>query len=349
MRWMNSHKGAVGIGILIREDSIGYCYAIIVKNGEELQVTQHQLESDKHDLKRLSDHPDVVLVIQGKGVVEKSTGQDGIKSFNPEKVYIQNNGNGQTAMFRKDRLGQILDDLWKLEIYPRKVFLGNRLCDYFVDFGVFQENGTGQVTIGDTSYSPSLKGALSGALSSYIPPTSIHIEPWSTIVDSHRRLNDKTIFLNSLKYASAVIGTGIFLGLVVWVILSTRESNLLESITVNRPQFAELKQLNTEISSKAAIIKEFNWARSSKLSYYLDRIATEIRKEITLIRWDSFIEHPGELYIEGSSEGSYSFHRWIENLKKQEFIERSSISFEYDEIDQHNTDKGSFTLRMKIK
>ncbi len=341
-------KEVFGVHLHLVEEETVYSYIKLRQKGNELVLIEQQPECKKVDLHALQNHPAIVLLITGRGVVHKEDGNGQQNAFDPEKICIQRNGDASIDLFRKDRLNGILDGLMAMKIVPKDIFFGEGLSRHYEKLGLFTSSSNDTISFGDEEFPASLKQALSAALTVFVPNEKVAVQSLERTDTEHENVLFRHKLFQGIKYAILIAGLFILVGVAINILLNHQQKILQADLLENRPQFLQLQKLNKEIEGKQKLFEQNSWIRSSKMSYYVDQISKDIPQGVALNKWAVFTEKPNGVLIEGAVNKSADFNEWVMKLKATPFIDERSISFDYDEISTGNEGKGLFTLMFDI-
>ena len=349
MTFLQLGKEVIGLNLHLGEQDTTYRYVLMKKKGNELMLVKWMNARSIEEINLLKDHPHINLLITGKGVVHKQDEEANQKSYDPQKIVVQRNNNLSIDLFRKDKLNEILETLSKKSIVPECIYLGESTVDHHEELGILNSIVADNVSFGDEQYPVEIKNALSAALMAFVSKDLI-----STVVldgsvgKKHENILFKHRLFQGLKLAVLVVLLFLLVGGTLNLMLNHRQSKLQANLVDNRPQMLQLQRINKELEGKQKLLEQNNWIRSSKMSFYLDRIARDIPNGVVLNKWAFFTEKTNGIVVEGSANESSDFNTWILKLKATEFIDKRSISFEYDEITALDESKGLFTLMFDI-
>ena len=348
MTFLKIGKEVIGLNVHLREEDIVCRYVLMKKKRNELMLLKWKEEISIDELDLLRDHPHINLLISGKGVVYKEAEEANQNSYDAKKIVAQKNGNHSLHLFRKDKLNEVLDLLSNNDVVPENIYLGESIAKHYEELEILTNQSAEKISFGDGIYTSSLKNALSAGLAAFISGDTSTAPLENFAFKKHENVLYKYRFFQGLKITGIVALLLLLVGFTVNSILSNKQKMLQANLISNRPQLVELQRLNKELEGKQELLEHNSWIRSSKMSFYLDQIAGHIPEGVVLDKWSVFTEKTNNVQIQGTANESSDFNEWIKKLKMIQFVEESSISFEYDEITAIAEGKGLFTITFDI-
>jgi len=353
------------------------CVLLSQKKGKVLienlfdEITSIDQLKDNEDIKSLP----VILSIDGKGVLfrisEQVKNQKLIHHILPnakeEDFYLQNvpayDNKIIISAIRKEVLNTILDKLSQIGMQVYNLHVGplaaNNLHGIISESSFFtkkyeigfesglikniaklSETKSNYLQIGDDEiYSENIL-AYSTALGFYLPDSDSELI--ETVEESKKEYLYKRGFVKAGWFSLAFFFTLLMINFFFFNSYNSKLNQLTFSFNQNKELLKKLETLKSEYLIKEQYFVNSGFLDASRLSYYADRIAYSMPKNITLsemeinplntkIKEEKTIGFSmNTIHITGSVSQSIILNNWLKKLKKLEWIENVDI-IEYNQ------------------
>jgi len=307
----------------------GFSYSVVLlrKKGSEVQIVKREMDVETFDglLGLLPKGIPVVLVIEGKGIVNRKLNTENLTSemeivsrvlpnAKPIDFYIQKTAIKENEIFltlaRRATVDEILDRFKKEKRFVIKVIFGpflinhvaslldekyeninGKLGGYRMENGLIKEidiksnQGTGRYRLGSELLSEDDIIAFAGAFSFFVEQAEISIEI-PGVDDQREEFLFKRMF-NIIGASLLLLVFVVLMGnLVLYQQYSKKSADLMDQLAINEDLIYELETVEGVLKSKEDFIGRSGFLQSSKLSYYADRLACTLPESIRLTKCD---------------------------------------------------------------
>lgn len=210
----------------------------------------------------------------------------------------------------------------------------------------------------DKPTSPLLFAAHSTALIYFSGFNELLSEFPESVTNGFEEFKYKQMFTGGLKIALAIFMAGLLLNFFLFDHYSSKFDELSEHASYNSMQIKKLEELKEEFSRKELFYSDGNYANSTAISFYADRLAEKIPNTILLEKMavnpvqklTSKNKHAGYrsniIHIKGQTGKEKSLNAWIAELQKLNWIEEVVI---VDYIYKGSGKPAKFELDITVK
>ncbi len=347
---------------------------------------------------RINPKDPVILNISGKGIIhrkikneeltEEETLQKVFPNASVDDFYVQQMRLDDKYLYlsviRKKTLHEIIDLFKSHHLHILNIFLGPFAVSHIIPFIdqsqeeiVLQdmklstneqniidfqatENDTisTRYSIGSDQVPALLLKAFSAAFSYFLDEVSVNALNIPSLKNEKEEFTYKQIFIKA-GWGVLIILFALLLGnYMVFTHYKKKQAHLSSELGRNKATLSKLESLQNELERKKQFITDKNILGKTKLSFFADRIAHTIPREIALDRLalnplaNKVKEHESidiinnTITINGTTRNSTMLNQWIEKLKTFTWITQLDI-INYKQETLHST--GEFAIEIKIK
>lgn len=360
-----SPKSFLGISLIIEEGSVkNMSYCLLKQRGEGLHIEDHKFEVRDYDLNQFKNIP-IVVNISGQGVITKavSAAFDNNRSLidrsfpglDQGEFYIQYAQDSFCSIIRKDLVNKILLELNSMgnvvgvvlnhfAVLEAKNLIKNSTVFSFsnMEFSFTDKNVTTVISkssknsfdvdgiqLQDEEFS-----AFSAAYQMVLNEDAVWVE--GLPLDSIDEFIQKSIFHKLKIGVPLLLLTVLLINFFLFSKFYSENIALNDFMGKNGKLIFELDSLKSQVEIKENYLNSESWFSSSKNSFYLDRLATTIPKEISLISVNvspqienessNTLEfNKNEILIEAKGESTIDVNSWVHRLDNEYWVDDHEI------------------------
>jgi Tfp pilus assembly protein PilN len=346
---------------------------------------------------RINPKDPVILNISGKGIIhrkidnEELTEEEMLQKVFPNAsvndFYVQQMRLDDKYLYlsviRKKTLHEIIDLFKSHHLHILNIFLGPFAVSHIIPFidhsqeeivlpdmklSTKEQNIIGfqasesdtistRYSIGSDQVPALLLKAFSAAFSYFLDEESVNALNIPSLKNEKEEFTYKQIFIKA-GWGVLIILFALLLGnYMVFTHYKEKQARLSSELGRNKATLSKIESLKDELNRKKQFIKEKNLLGKTKLSFFADRIAHTIPREIVLEQLainpvaKKVKEHESieiihnTIVIRGTTRNSTILNQWIETLKGFQWIKKLDI-MNYTQETLYAT--GDFTLEIEL-
>ncbi len=346
---------------------------------------------------RMNFKDPVILNVSGKGIIHRKIANEGLteeemlqKVFPNARVgdfYLQHmpldDEHVYLSVIRKKTLHEIIELFKSHHLHIINIYLGpfavNHIIPFIdhgkkeillpdiqlitneqeiIDFKLSENHDIStEYSIGSDQVPSRLLKAFSASFGYFLDAGSVNALHIPSLANEKQEYFYKQLFVKG-GWAALIILFALLLGnYMVFTSYKGKQERLSSELSKNRVTLSKLESIENELKRKKQFVEEKNILGKTKLSFFADRIARSIPKQIVLDQLalnpvrNKVKEHESidiihnTVIINGSATNSTILNQWLEKLKNFVWIAQLDI-INYKQESLHSS--GDFSIEIKI-